>query len=108
MTRACDAADQHTRIPASLLIMNMLNSAGHVRFVRPQADPAKFLDEAIPALASCAEKIHHSGSVRAPIHLVDRVRSAAGRAEAEAWYPDTDPWWSYPHRVLALRGRVAA
>jgi hypothetical protein len=25
-----------------------------------------------------------------------------------AWYPDTDPWWSYPHRVLALRGKVAA
>ena len=19
-----------------------------------------------------------------------------------AWYPDTDPWWSYPHRVIAL------
>jgi hypothetical protein len=25
-----------------------------------------------------------------------------------AWYPDTDPWWSYPDRVVALRGKVAA
>ena len=23
-----------------------------------------------------------------------------------AWYPDTDPWWSYPHRIVALRENV--
>ena|ERR1700694_223274 len=25
-----------------------------------------------------------------------------------AWYPDPDPWWSYPDRVVALRGKLAA
>jgi hypothetical protein len=25
-----------------------------------------------------------------------------------AWLPDPDPWWSYPHRVVALRGKLAA
>jgi hypothetical protein len=25
-----------------------------------------------------------------------------------AWFPDPDPWWSYPGRVLALRGNLAA
>ena len=25
-----------------------------------------------------------------------------------AWFPDPDPWWSYPGRVLALRGKLAA
>ena len=23
-----------------------------------------------------------------------------------AWFPDPDPWWSYPRRVLALRGTM--
>jgi hypothetical protein len=25
-----------------------------------------------------------------------------------AWFPDPDLWWSYPGRVLALRGKLAA
>jgi hypothetical protein len=25
-----------------------------------------------------------------------------------AWLPDPDPWWSYPGRVLVLRGKLAA
>jgi len=43
----------------------------------------------------------------ADLHPCEGYPNCATIFDGLAWYPDTDPWWSFPHRVVALRGKVA-
>lgn len=57
-----------------------------------------------PAIFASCEEARHV----ADVHYRENYPNSEIIFDGFAWLPDPDPWWSYPGRVLALRGKLEA